>query len=174
MDNSYNKNSTYSGQSGFTLIEIVVVLAIMGGMIAVVGINLKPNIDRLARLEASRFLAVVNEVRDEAIISGESFFLVVDSKAFAYRFEGVRADRNASQDEGLFRVRVVRDGVELDWEVFDQFEDEDGKLVKRVLITPLGEISSFDAQFKGEEYDYHVFVNEQSILENHTKDAYRL
>ena len=158
-------------ENGFTLLEIMVVLAIIGAMIAAIGINLTPDTDRLARLEAQRFTAVVNEVRDEAIIGGESYFLMIDNSGMNYSFAGIRAERNTSQDDGLLKLRTIEQGVALDWEVFLQFEDE--LLEKRVLITSLGEITPFDAWFEGDENQYHVFVNDDYQLEQRTERSTR-
>lgn len=158
---------------GFTLIEIVVVLAIIGTMIAVIGFNLSNDTDRLARLEAERFLTVVGEVRDEAILVGENFFLLLDEKSMSYKFEGVRADRSTSLDDGLLRERIAGKGVELQWEVLDDLEDDPGddRRPPRVLITALGEITPFDAWFSGDEYEYHVFVNDENQLEQKTSNG---
>ncbi len=159
-------------QHGFTLLEIMVVLAIVGTVIAVVGINLTPDTDRLARLEAGRFIAVVNEVRDEAILAGESYFLLIDDKNMSYQFIGTRAGRSESRDEGLLRVRSIEQGVSLDWDVFEQFDSEESE--KRVLITALGEITPFEAWFEGDENQYRVYVNEDYQLEQRTDESSRL
>ena len=134
-------------------------VAIIGTMIAFIGINMSRDTDRLARLESTRFLAVVNEVRDEAILTGESYLLTVDDQAMHYGFQAVRG---GTPDDGLLRTRRVENGVELDWEVFDQFDGDSDD--PSVLISPLGEITPFDAWFQGEQNRYHVFVNDENQL----------
>ena len=165
-------NTRYA--DGFTLLEIIVVVAIIGTVVAVVGVNFGNDTDRLARLEAQRFMAVVDEVRDEAIITGESFYLIVDDDKYSYMFEGVRANRNTSKDEGLFRVRTTQQGVALDWEVFEEFDEQEDEKLSRVLISPLGEITSFDAWFEGKEFEYHVYVNDENNLERRTENVSRI
>ena len=160
--------------NGFTLLEIIVVVAIIGTIVAVVGVNFGNDTDRLARLEAQRFRVVVDEVRDEAIITGESYYLIVDNDKYNYFFEGVRANRNTSKDEGLFRVRTTQQGVALDWEVFEEFDEQEDERLSRVLISPLGEITSFDAWFEGKEFEYHVYVNDENNLERRTENASRI
>jgi len=153
--------------SGFTLIEILVVVVIIALMVALLTINLSRDLDRLARLEAERFLAIVNEVRDEAIITGETFILVVDSQS-SYRFEAARQGRSSSNDDGLLKPRVLQEGLEGDWEVFEDLDDEGED---RVLITSLGEITPFNARFIGEEVEFHVFLNDESQLEQSIEKA---
>jgi len=153
--------------NGFTLIEVLVVVLIMGLMVALLTINLSRDLDRLARLEAERFLAIVNEVRDEAIIAGESFILTVGDKS-SYGFESARQGRLNSNDDGLLRRRVLQEGLEVDWEVFEDVGDENED---RGLITSLGEITPFDARFIGEETEFHVFVNDENQLEQKIENA---
>lgn len=155
--------------AGFTLIEIMVVVVIIGLMAALLLVNLSRDLDRLARFEAERFLVVVNEIRDEAIISGESFFLLIDDGQSSYYFEAVREGRVNTNDDGLLDPRQLQQGLELDWEVFEDVDDETTQ--DRVLISPLGEITPFDAHFIGEESQYHVFVNDENQLEQRVEKA---
>jgi len=155
--------------AGFTLIEIMVVVVIIGLMAALLLVNLSRDLDRLARIEAERFLVIVNEVRDEAIISGESFFLLIDDGQANYRFQAVREARVSTTDDGLLDRRSLEQGLELDWEVFEDVDDDTTQ--DRVLISPLGEITPFDARFVGEDNQYHVFVNDESQLEQRIEKA---
>lgn len=154
-------------QRGFTLIEIMVVVAIIGTMVALLGVSISRDSDRLARLEAKRFQAIVNEVRDEAILAGESYFLKLDEDQASYRFEGVLADRVSSYDAGLLKPRMLENGVALRWEVDAQFEESEsaGTDAKpKVLITALGEITPFVASFIGDEVTFEVFIDDAGQL----------
>jgi len=131
---------------GFTLIEIMVVVVIIGLMVALLTVNLSRDLDRLARLESDRFMAIVNEVRDEAIIAGESYILTIDDNNSTYKF----------------KQRSLQEGLKLDWEVFEDVETEG---VANVVITPLGEITSFNARFVGDDSEFHVLVNDENQLE---------
>lgn len=160
-------------QAGFTLLEVMVVLAIIGLMIALVGINLQRDTNRLALLEAQRFMAVVNEVRDEAIIAGDSYFLILDGDDSGYHFTALRGAQSLA-DDGLLKPRKLEQGVTIEWEVMEQFrqteEDSDADIQDRVLISPLGEITPFDARFSGSEATYHVYVNDDYQLQRKADD----
>ena len=65
-----------------------------------------------ALIEASRFLAIVSEVRDEAIISGESYLLYVDDAQRHYYFEGTRDASTTSAGDDLFKRRMLQQGLE--------------------------------------------------------------
>jgi len=154
--------------AGFTLIEIMVVVVIMATIIAFVAVSISRDVDRLARLEAERFMLIVNEVRDEAIISGENFILSVDEKTGTYTFDAARSGRSTAQDDGLLRSRKIEQDVKLNWDVFEDFSD-DSEEESRVLISPLGEITLFEARFGGDEQNVHIVVNDENLLEQEVK-----
>ena len=164
----YNHPKNISFQQGFTLIEIMVVAIIIAVMSVAVVSSLTGSGDRAARLQADRFMAVVNEVRDEAIITGESFVLTVDERAGSYQFDPVRSS-DAAKDS-LLRNRVVDEQVELKWDVFEVF-DEDDELTSKVLISPLGELTPFEAVFEGSELAYVILLNDDGQLERLDKKA---
>lgn len=162
-----------NANKGFTLIEIMVVVVIIGMMVALLTVNLARDLDRLARIETSRFLAIVNEVRDEAIITGESYLLYVDDSDRSFYFESTRTNKSGSVADELFKRRRLEKGLKLDWEVFDDIESEDEEESNRtrVIITSLGEITPFDVRITGEDLEYHVFINDENQLEQRNEKA---
>ncbi len=151
-----------AAQRGFTLIEIMVVVVIIAVVSVAVVSSLSGSDDRAARLQADRFMAVVNEVRDEAIIAGDNFILSVDERAGTYRFESVYSQ--IGSNDSLLKNRKVDSEVELKWDVFEAFEDDlDAK--PKVLISSLGEITPFEASFAGSDLKYVVLVNDDGQLE---------
>lgn len=138
---------------------VVVIIAVVS--VAVVS-SLSGNDDRAARLQADRFMAVVNEVRDEAIIAGDNFALSVDERAGSYSFESVYAPDQAL--DSLLKARKVDSEVELKWDVFEVFED-DLEAKPKVLISSLGEITPFEASFSGSDLRYLIVVNDEGQLE---------
>ena len=148
--------------SGFTLIEIMVVVVIIGLLVALLAVNLSRDLDRLARLESDRFIAIVNEIRDESIIAGESYILTIDDDKSTYKFSGTR-DGSSVETDDLFKERFLQEGVKLKWNVFEDVESEGG--TSNVVITPLGEITPFDARFVGDDTEFRVVVNDENQLE---------
>lgn len=151
----------------------MVVVAIIGTMVALIGVSMSRDSDRLAKLESQRFHAIVNEVRDEAIITGESYFLLLDEDAATYQFQPVRKDRSSSQDEGLLKLRSLQKGVALTWDVVETIGEDssDGDVEPRVLITPLGEITPFETEFIGDETTYVVFIDAENQLARRDKNT---
>lgn len=156
-------------QTGFTLIEIMVVMVIIAVMSVAVSLSLGGDADRNARLQANRFMAVVNEVRDEAIIAGDSFTLTVEEKSRTYRFGGTRANSSDVLEDALFKPRTLDSEVKLKWEVFEVFET-DQDVDPKVLITSLGEITPFELHFGGDEKTFTVFLNQDGELERRVRN----
>lgn len=149
-------------QRGFTLIEIMVVVVIIAVVSVAVVSSLSGSDDRAARLQADRFMAVVNEVRDEAIIAGDNFILSVDERAGSYSFESIYSQSESK--DSLLKDRKVDSEVELKWDVFEVF-DNDLESEPKVLISSLGEITPFEASFSGSDLKYVVLVNDDGQLE---------
>lgn len=137
-------------------------------VIAVVSVTIVTSIgrstDRSARLEANRFMAVVNEVRDEAVVAGDNFVLLVDKKAKTYQFQTTRAGASTQLNDALFKTRSMRDDINVDWEVLEVLE-ESSETDPKVFITSLGEITPFEIRMGGDKHDYIVFVNDEGQLE---------
>ncbi|WP_170132116.1 prepilin-type N-terminal cleavage/methylation domain-containing protein [Arenicella xantha] len=150
-------------QQGFTLIEIMVVVIVIAVIsVAVVG-RIGGNNDRGARLEANRFMAVVNEVRDEAVISGDNYALLVDAKAKTYSFESLRGANQGSVADSLFKLRTMRDDVKLEWDVLESLADEP-ELAPKVYVSSLGEITPFELRIRGDNHDYVVQIDDEGML----------
>lgn len=158
-------------QRGFTLIEIMVVVVVIGVVSVAVVSSVGRSTDRSARLEAQRFMAVVNQVRDEAVIAGDNFALLVDDKAQTYYFQSVRAtDNNDSDGDELLRVRSIREDVKVDWDVLEVIGD-DPQAKPKVYISSLGEITPFEIRLSGDEHDYIVFVDNEGQLATKEKGS---
>ena len=161
--------------AGFTLIEIIIVVAIIGIMVAFLGMSLSRDTDRMARLEAKRFHAVVNEVRDEAILAGQNYLLSVNAKSGSYSFSSMlpESGQAAIYEDGLLKRRTVQNGVNMKWDVFEQFADDDDAASKDpvVLISSLGEITPFEASFIGDESAVTVYLDDKGQLAQKTKTS---
>ena len=107
-----------TGTRGFTLIEVLVVVAITGIIIAVAAVNLFPSDAEVARRESGTVALAVEGARDAAWLGGRPTSVTIDANAVrAWRYSGGewRADGNRDRALGS-NVRVTAiyvDGQEL-------------------------------------------------------------
>lgn len=158
--------------AGFTLIEVMVGVAIFAVLSAMVVSSIQSNGDRNAKLEAQRFIAVMNEVRDEAVLSGKTFIMEMNDKGAEYGFT-VLGGQDQTVPDSLIRTRKLHKSVKLKWEVFEAFNDDESELddddlegenQPRVYVTALGELTPFMARFGGEDEDFIVELNDDGVL----------
>ena len=74
--------------AGFTLIELMVVLVIIGVLAAMVRINVGDNNARQARQEAAVLIQMMNALREKAVLEGQEYGLRFEPQAYQLmRFE---------------------------------------------------------------------------------------
>ncbi|MFC4295046.1 GspH/FimT family pseudopilin [Novosphingobium tardum] len=78
------------GESGFSLVELMVVLFVMG-LLATVAVLSIPGDSRVLRDEAERFAARTVAARDEAISGGRPVALVVSGAGYYFERRGVQS-----------------------------------------------------------------------------------
>ncbi len=72
--------------AGFTLLEILIVVAIMGVVLGLVGLNFDRNLDTVAHNEAKRFARVLNYTKEYSAYTGRILSLRLDKKRNTYFF----------------------------------------------------------------------------------------
>jgi len=90
--------------AGFTLIELVVVLALMGLVLAVVLPNLGPNTEVVElRAAASELRALLRATRSAAITANRDLVLAIDESGRGYALDGAR---NTFRSAGFAEQRL--------------------------------------------------------------------
>jgi general secretion pathway protein H len=98
------------GQRAFTLIEILVVVAIAGVVLAVAAVNLFPSDEEVARRESSLLALDIEAARDDAWFGGRPQAISLDQGKF--RALRLAADRTWESVPG--REKILADGMRVD------------------------------------------------------------
>jgi general secretion pathway protein H len=142
-------------QSGFTLIEMMVVLVVIGIIVSSVVLSIRTDdIEEHMEIEMRRVQALLNLARDEAVLQGQEIALAVEDNRYLFETFGEEGWKPITDDR-VFRAREVVAGAELSL-LIDDFEinlgqqqeesEEDGEEAKRsrVYILSSGEIMPFE------------------------------
>ena len=179
-------------QRGFTLIEIMVVVVIAAVMVSLVGIRINRDNDRIASLEANRFMAILNEVRDEALLTGRVYALQFNQFERSYQFYTNPSAWQEIKGDRLFRERKFPEGITFEVDIEDIKNDDepesedagdaavsDGEneenagedasgsginLSNYILISPVEELTPFSLVLIGDDYRYQVALNDEQRL----------
>ena len=96
---------------GFTLIEMLVVLMIMGLLIGLVSVNLQPGARDMLRVEAGRLAQVLDLAIEESSISGKSLAWSSDETGYRFWRRGRDAEWSEILDSDLLRARSLPAGM---------------------------------------------------------------
>lgn len=149
-------------QDGFTLIEILVVITIIGIMAGIATLSLGLVEDpRGPRREMDRLEALIQLVSDEALLQGRDFGLLLEENK--YRFLTYNYDKGLWEDEGLdekLRVRELPEGQQFHLVMEGQLvpldlPEEEERLVPHIAILSSGEYTAFDLEL-------HLQLTDQS------------
>jgi general secretion pathway protein H len=89
---------TPRGEQGFTLIELVVVLAVLGLVLGLVGARLSSGVSPTELKAAAREIAsALRETRSQAIVRNRESSLALDVERHTYRIAG-RGDKSLPQE----------------------------------------------------------------------------
>jgi general secretion pathway protein H len=134
-------HSGSAGKSrGFTLIEMMVVLMIMGLFVGLVSTITRPDDRALLRVEAERLAQLLDLAATEARLSGKSIGWTVDGPG--YRFWRFREDLGWSEirDNDILRARTLPQGMTISGL---RVENMRGQGVTRLEFTPYGATLAF-------------------------------
>ena len=152
--------TSYSRQQGFTLIEIIIVVTIIGIIVGGVSVFIT-NDDpvRLAKKDIEKFLTFADHASDTAVIGGETVGLVLDPPAWREGIEdpgwAYKWQKNTIQGwvdiEAIPTVEISRN-IELIVLLNDQEWEWDKSQIPEIRIPiaafyPSGEVSPFEIQF---------------------------
>lgn len=141
--------------SGFTLIEVLVVLVILGIVVAMIGVNFAPDPRRNLETEAHRLALLLGQARDEAVTSGSSVAFAVEPHGYRFLQRGpVGADGLAQwrehADGEVFRERRFPQGMGVTELLINR--QPAARDTRRIVFTPSGMVQPFQLTLADDGY----------------------
>jgi len=171
-------------QTGFTLIEMMVVLVVIGIMISVMVLSIRTgDISEHMEIEMNRLHALVILAQEEAILQGQVLALAVGETSYRFDIKDIEKETWSAMNDGrVFRERSLVTGTHLVL-VIDDLEDDkrkDFKLalsgegdekqedddVQRIQIEPSGEMFPFELIMRNDEetVEFKLVMGEDGVL----------
>ncbi|MFQ5994200.1 MAG: GspH/FimT family pseudopilin [Acidiferrobacterales bacterium] len=134
--------------SGFTLIEMVVVMLLLVIIVSMVAINLDPDDRAAVRREAERLALLMQAAQQEAILQGQVFAVAFDSDGYHFlRLSGKGTLKPIKQDDVL-RARLLPAGLRI---VDVEIEGAQSEEPSGIVLEPSGDVPEFSVTLiKGE------------------------
>jgi general secretion pathway protein H len=97
--------------NGFTLVEMLVVVLIIGVLVGTVGAKLQPDGRDLLRVEAERLAQLMELAAQDARISGHDIVWTSDGQRYQFWRQGPDATWSEIRDDDLLRARALPSGM---------------------------------------------------------------
>lgn len=149
-------------QSGFTLLEIMVVVFLIALTVGIVSVNFRHDTSQIVETEARRFAALVEQMCQESLVQGR-FLAVTNEGSTAYRFVMFEQGKwqELKQDD-IFRLRQLPEDISLN---IDVEENSTAKEKAYLRCEPDGFMTPFSAVFDLDGVRYRVATNELRKIE---------
>lgn len=143
-------------QRGFTLIEIVVVMLVIGIVLSIVSVNLSPDRETPVRDEARRFALLLQTAQQEAILQGKVLAVVLEREGYAFQILNEKLEFKPLDGDAVLRPRpllpdIVISGVDIEGAP----ENKDAQ-PPRLILLPTGELPAFTVTFSRGDIRWQV------------------
>jgi len=153
--------------AGFTLLELLAVILIIGIIISFASLSIGQNSSRIVQEEAERLRGLIQLAGEEAVLQGRDLALEFDRDRYRFLELGAK-DWQPVAEDNMLRERPLPEAVELAL-VIEGIETgfEDKQNLPRIFILSSGELTPFTMTLSSdedEEYSLQGLVNGKLIL----------
>ena len=152
--------------SGFTLLELLVVLVIISLLVGVIALNLTDQGERRQlTTTAERMMLQVELARQRSTISNEMWGVALDRETYVFtRFAGGKEWYQV--EDSAFQVFSLDEAIEIENRLLTGAQTAQGRRnlnTPDLLIYPNGEMTPFEARFRHRDLGLSVYVFSDGI-----------
>lgn len=134
---------------GFTLLELMVVILIMGLLLTMATMSVNTSSDKSLETEARRFATLIKLASDETIMNVRPMAVQVNAKGYQYSLDG-----EVENNDPIFRPREVADHIQISATIENEkidFETLDEGTFANIYVLPSGEMTPFSVIFSQDD-----------------------
>lgn len=147
--NDKSKRRLRRQAQGFTLLELMVVVLIMGLLLTMATMSVSTSTDRSLETEAKRFATLIKLASDEAIMNVRPMVVQINAKAYQFSLAG-----EVESKDPIFRPREIADHMQISVTIENEkidFERIDEGEFANIYILPSGEMTPFQVIFSQDD-----------------------
>ncbi|MDT8384606.1 MAG: type II secretion system minor pseudopilin GspH [Gammaproteobacteria bacterium] len=161
-------------EAGFTLLELMAVIVIIGIVISFASLSIGQNSSRIVQDEAERLHGLIQLAAEETVLQGRELALEFNHDRYQFLELGSNGWQRVEQDK-MFRERPLPENVELELTlegVEASFADPDN--LPRIFILSSGELTPFSLSLSADEvetYSLQGSINGKLVLARANDDG---
>lgn len=163
-------------ERGFTLLELLMVILIIGITISIANLSFSQNTSRLVQDEVERLHGLIQLAGEEAVLQGRELALEFDHDRYRFLELG-KEGWQAVKEDPMLRERPLPEAVRLSLMLEgSEASFEDKKKLPRIFILSSGELTPFELTLKtdeGEAYSLQGLINGKLIVARAEDDENR-
>ena len=141
-------------QTGFTLLELLVVMLLLAIIAGMVGVNLMRDPATTVREEAQRLALLLQTAQEEAILQGTLYAISLEPARYQFLQLNDEGVMKSIDTDALLRPRELPEGVEIVDVLIDGASSDQEKT--GFIITPLGDLPNFAIVFEHDGHRWQV------------------
>lgn len=164
-----NSLSTVINNKGFTLLELLVALVLIGIILSFATLTLDSGEDRRIKEEANRFYSLVKLAQEESILNDRELSLEIDANG--YRFTVLSDKGEEAIEDPVFRERVfaeyIHPVINIEENQFNlkSQKDKDKTQSVKIFILSSGELTPFQIEFPASDIKYEITGSIQGTVD---------
>jgi general secretion pathway protein H len=142
--------------SGFTLIEVAVVMLVIVIVLGIVSVNLEPDRETPVRDEARRLAALLLTAQQEAILQGRILAVAIEPQGYYFLMLNDNNEFKPMAGDEVLRARPLPSGIVISTVDIEGMQETEETETPRLILLPTGELSPFTVIFSQGDIRWRV------------------